>query len=298
VDKRRVTTALAKYAINPIVRRLAGYVPWWALLETIGRKTGEPRRTPVGNGLEGDTFWIVAEHGWAAKYVRNIQADPRVRVRVNKCWRAGLAHPLAEDDATARQRRLRPFNAAVVRLMGTELLTVRIDLDKIVEERINGPSTTREILENGVAAGVIAGAVSGAPSTLDALVRHLDPLEATAAAGSLLLPDEHRRQRLLLAGLFVHGILSSGWGIALAAALPPKRTALWGALAGSLIAAFDLGLVGRGNPRIRSLPIAPQVADHLAFGVIVGLGLARRRARPARGNGVSAGHEPDRPWRH
>ena len=164
----------------------------------------------------------------------------------------------------------------------------------IVEEGTDDPSTIREIVKNGVAAGAIAGAV-GAPSTLDALVRHLDPLESIAAAGSLLLPDEYRRQRLLLAASFVHGMLSLGWGIALSATLPPKRTALWGALAGSLIAAFDLGLVGRGNPRIRSLPIAPQVADHLAFGVITGLALARRRARPARGNGVSAGQEPDRP---
>jgi len=28
-------------------------------LETIGRKTGKPRRTPVGNGLVGKQFWIV-----------------------------------------------------------------------------------------------------------------------------------------------------------------------------------------------------------------------------------------------
>jgi hypothetical protein len=39
--------------------------PTHALLETIGRKTGQPWRNPVGNGLADDktTFWIVAEHG-------------------------------------------------------------------------------------------------------------------------------------------------------------------------------------------------------------------------------------------
>ena len=129
MDKGRLTTALAKYGVNPMVRRVAGYVPWWSLLETVGRTSGKPRRTPVGNGLEGDTFWIVAEHGHRAGYVRNIAANPRVRVRVQGRWRSGTAQLLPDDDPRERQRRLRPVNAALVRVMGTDLLTVRIDLD-------------------------------------------------------------------------------------------------------------------------------------------------------------------------
>jgi deazaflavin-dependent oxidoreductase (nitroreductase family) len=130
MDKRRVTRALAKYLVNPVVKVVAGYVPWWSLLETTGRTSGEPRRNPVGNGLKGDTFWIVAEHGSDAGYVKNIRANPRVRIRVNGRWLTGSAHLLADDDARARQRELRPFNAAFVRLMGTDLMTVRIDLDQ------------------------------------------------------------------------------------------------------------------------------------------------------------------------
>jgi hypothetical protein len=45
-----------------------------AMLETIGHHTGVPRHTPVGNGLAGDTFWLVAAHGTQADYVRNLQA--------------------------------------------------------------------------------------------------------------------------------------------------------------------------------------------------------------------------------
>lgn len=45
-----------------------------ALLETISRKTGARRVTPVTNGLDGDVFWIVTEHGHNANYVRNIPA--------------------------------------------------------------------------------------------------------------------------------------------------------------------------------------------------------------------------------
>ena len=129
MDKRRVSRALGKYVVNPFVKLVAGYVPWWALLETIGRKSGRPWRNPVGNGLEGETFWIVAEHGHKAGYVKNIKANPRVRLRVGGRWRSGVAQVLEQDDARERQRSLGRFNAAFVRLMGTDLLTIRVDLE-------------------------------------------------------------------------------------------------------------------------------------------------------------------------
>ena len=129
MDKRRLTTGIAKYLVNPVVKHLAGRTPWWALLETTGRKTGEARRNPVTNGLRGDTFWIVAEHGARSNYVKNLKADPHVRVKVNGRWRTGIATPMPEDDTRARQRTLGRFNSAMVRAVGTELLTVRIDLE-------------------------------------------------------------------------------------------------------------------------------------------------------------------------
>ena len=131
MDKRQLTTALAKYFVNPMTTRVAGFVPWWALLETTGRKTGLPRRNPVANGLDGDTFWIIAEHGRKANYVRNIQANPRVRVRVGRRWRSGTAQLVPGDDPRARQRQLSQwFNSAVLSVVGTDLLTIRIDLDQ------------------------------------------------------------------------------------------------------------------------------------------------------------------------
>ncbi len=132
MDKRRVAKALAKYGLNPVVKALVrrGLIRGWAILETIGRKSGRPRETPVGNGLHGETFWIVAEHGRAASYVKNIEANPRVRVNVRGRWRSGTAHVLADDDPRERQRRIgNRLNAAAVRAMGTDLLTIRIDLD-------------------------------------------------------------------------------------------------------------------------------------------------------------------------
>jgi deazaflavin-dependent oxidoreductase (nitroreductase family) len=131
--KRRFVTALQVRVLNPPVRALAahGLAPSLALLETTGRRSGEPRRTPVTNGLQRgtDTFWLVAEHGHKASYVRNIEADPQVRVRIGRGWRTGVAHVLDEDDPIARQRTLPRLAAATVRALGSELVTVRIDLD-------------------------------------------------------------------------------------------------------------------------------------------------------------------------
>ena len=44
-------------------------------------------------------------------------------------WRTGTAHALLDDDPLERQRSLSAFNARAVWLMGTDLMTVRIDLD-------------------------------------------------------------------------------------------------------------------------------------------------------------------------
>ncbi len=88
-----MVTALER-ASNRLIRVAvrAGLAPGaFALLETTGRRTGLARHTPVGNGLDGDTFWLVAAHGTQADYVRNLQAEPRVRVKADGLWRAGTA---------------------------------------------------------------------------------------------------------------------------------------------------------------------------------------------------------------
>ena len=133
VDRRRVSTLLSTRLFNPLVKAAtnAGLaVPGIAILETTGRKSGRPRRTPVGHALDGETCWIVAGHGRNASYVRNIQADPSVRIKIGRRWRTGTAHVLPDDDPRARQRAMPVVNTAVVRLMGTDLLTVRVDLNR------------------------------------------------------------------------------------------------------------------------------------------------------------------------
>jgi hypothetical protein len=132
-------------------------------------------------------------------------------------------------------------------------------------------------IADGVVAGAVAAVLSGAPSTLHALATRSSPLEATLAAGTLLLPRERRPLALAFAAVPVHLGLSFGWALLLAALLPRRRTVAAGTLAGLAIAALDLGVVGRRRPRIRALPQLPQVLDHVAYGATVGAVLSLRR---------------------
>ncbi|WP_043648587.1 nitroreductase/quinone reductase family protein [Nocardia thailandica] len=122
--QHRVVTTLQRRIGNPLLRRL----PAQQLLETTGRVSGEPRITPIGGCRKGDQFWLVSEFGERSQYVRNILADNRVRVRLGGHWHSGTAHLVRDDDPVARLRTLPRANSAAVRAVGTDLLTIRIDL--------------------------------------------------------------------------------------------------------------------------------------------------------------------------
>jgi deazaflavin-dependent oxidoreductase (nitroreductase family) len=120
----RAATTFQRRVANPLSLRL----PLQTVLETRGRVSGLPRPTPVGGRRIGDSFWLVSEFGERSQYVRNIKADPRVRVRLGGRWHTGTAHLLPDDDPIARLRGLPRYNSAAVRALGTQLLTVRVDL--------------------------------------------------------------------------------------------------------------------------------------------------------------------------
>ena len=132
--KRKVARFVTNRLVNPGVRRLleAGVFPkTHALLETTGRRSGMPRRVPIGNGLRGEVFWIVTEHGRSAHYVKNIEANPRVRVKVGLRWYEGTATICEDEDPERRLKELRrPVNDTMLRLVQTEKLVIRIDLDQ------------------------------------------------------------------------------------------------------------------------------------------------------------------------
>ncbi|MFD0364166.1 nitroreductase/quinone reductase family protein [Nocardia sp. GCM10030253] len=123
--QHRVVTTLQRRVGNPILRRL----PSQPLLETVGRVSGQPRITPIGGRRTGNEFWLVSEFGQRSQYIRNINANNQVRLRLHGRWHTGTAHLLPDDDARARLLTLPKGNSTAVRLVGTDLLTVRIDLD-------------------------------------------------------------------------------------------------------------------------------------------------------------------------
>ncbi|MGI5130018.1 nitroreductase/quinone reductase family protein [Pseudonocardia sp. CA-107938] len=114
---------------NPLVRPLAGRIPGLCLLETVGRRSGKARRTPVGGRIIDGRFWMVSDHGGASQYVRNIAARPRVRVMVGGHWYTGTAVLMPDDDPRARLRTLPYVNGLLVRALGTDLTSIAVDLD-------------------------------------------------------------------------------------------------------------------------------------------------------------------------
>jgi hypothetical protein len=128
-----------------------------------------------------------------------------------------------------------------------------------------------------LAAGLAGAVLAGVPSTAWSLARGDDVLDGARAAGAILLRHEQRTPVLLAAAVPVHLALSLGWAAVLAAVLPRRAEPVCGAVAGLAIAALDLAVIGRRFPAIRALPQGRQWADHVAYGLAVGVALRLRR---------------------
>ena len=137
--KRRYEILIGRYTANPLMRgmfRLGITPPGMALVETIGRRTGAVRQTPViAYTPDGQTLWLIAQHGEHAGWVRNFLASPKVRVRLGRHWRTGTAELLPDDDVKARIDTFssnavgRAVTSATFRALESQPVTVRIQLE-------------------------------------------------------------------------------------------------------------------------------------------------------------------------
>jgi deazaflavin-dependent oxidoreductase (nitroreductase family) len=136
--KRRWEILIGRYTANPLMRGLfkVGITPpGMALVETVGRRTGVTRHTPVVCSPDGETLWLIAQHGSHAGWVKNFQASPLVRVRLGRRWRTGSAELLPEDDVKARIATFastavgKAITAATFRALESQPVTVRIQLE-------------------------------------------------------------------------------------------------------------------------------------------------------------------------
>lgn len=89
--------------VNPLTRPIAGYAPWWVLMETTGRRTGRRRLTPLANApFDGATLYVLSVYGDSSAFVKNIRATAVVRVKRRGRWLDGTAEvvdPTAENVA-------------------------------------------------------------------------------------------------------------------------------------------------------------------------------------------------------
>ena len=114
--------------VNPPTRLLAGIAPWWVLLETRGRRSGMPRQVPLARGpVEGSATWVIAVHGDHAAFVRNIAAEPRVRMRIRGRWRDGSARVEPLDPQVLSRFNL--YARSGLHTMGMDPKLVRIELE-------------------------------------------------------------------------------------------------------------------------------------------------------------------------
>ena len=128
---RRRTRRMQRYVLNPPMKAATwlGLSPRHLILETVGRVSGKRRRNVVGFTRDGEALWVVAEQGRYAGYVRNLEAQPHVRVRIGRRWHDVHASIVDGDDPVAR---LATFgderHAQLVQKFGTSLLSIRLQL--------------------------------------------------------------------------------------------------------------------------------------------------------------------------
>lgn len=154
--ERAVFKFANSFVMTPLLRaglgRLIGGPAsgYFLLLRTTGRKSGLPRETPLNYALDGGAVICLAGFGEHAHWLRNIQSDPRVGVRLPGRALEGMA-TVVGDRAEARRLAVavaRNCGFALVfedprcLLMSDAQLAARLDGRPVVRiEPVDGPVT-------------------------------------------------------------------------------------------------------------------------------------------------------------
>lgn len=71
---------------------------------TIGRQSGRPRTIEIWFAVEGGIVYLLAQPGRRAHWVRNLEVQPRVAVRLGETTASGLARVVdAPEDRRVRE---------------------------------------------------------------------------------------------------------------------------------------------------------------------------------------------------
>jgi deazaflavin-dependent oxidoreductase (nitroreductase family) len=82
---QKIHRLLYAIGLGPLIGRII------LLLTTTGRKSGKKRVTPLQYELIGSDYYLGAARGLQADWVRNIQSDPHVDIRVGGKYIQGIA---------------------------------------------------------------------------------------------------------------------------------------------------------------------------------------------------------------
>ncbi len=111
--------------LNPLVRRVAGRLPWFAVVVHAGRRSGRSYRTPVNAFRTPDGFVIALTYGPDTDWVRNVLAFGEATLE-HRGRQIRVTNPKLTDADEARE-----FLPTIVR---AALRLLRVDRFLVVRE--------------------------------------------------------------------------------------------------------------------------------------------------------------------
>lgn len=127
ISPKRTVQHLGRLTVNPIVIALVrSGIPLPGVgrktvmtLSTVGRKSGEPRVTPMGYlRIDEDTVWAVSEHGPRSDWYRNAEAAGTVQVQAGGARpRPATVRLLPDEDPARVLKRMNPVVAIANRAL-------------------------------------------------------------------------------------------------------------------------------------------------------------------------------------
>ena len=104
-------------------------------LTTTGRRSGQPRRITIWFAAVGDVLYLLAGGREEAHWVRNLQADPLVRVEIRGRTYEGRGRVVEgeADDPVARDALAAKYGTKGLTRWLRESLPVRIDLEREID---------------------------------------------------------------------------------------------------------------------------------------------------------------------
>lgn len=153
---RAVFRYMNKYFIVPMSR--FGILPWITnpltgyimVLQTIGRKSGQPRRTPLNYALADGSVYCIAGFGAGTDWLANVKVHPDVEVYLSGTVMKGRVQ-IVTDDHEAKQAFIR-----IVRNCGLASLLVGLNPFTLTDEKIlqkRGPEVVVRIRPTEVIGG-------------------------------------------------------------------------------------------------------------------------------------------------